>query len=100
MFNRKWMGYTSREWTSWTIMTVQTAYLVENGLELTIGIGVLLSDYMSHYLIFYLIFAAISTLARFIIFGIRFLKTSFEYIKDDFFGVCCQSIDKASHDEI
>jgi len=94
------MGYTSRECTSWIILVAQTAYLVENGLELTIAIGVLLSDYNSPYFIFYFTFAIISTLARLLVFGIRFLKTSCEYIKDDFFGVCCQSIDKASHDEV
>jgi hypothetical protein len=99
-FSRKWMGYTKKEWTSWLIMVVQTIYLVENAFELAIGSGLFLSEYYSDYLIFYAAFAVINTLLRFIVFGTRFLVTSFEYIRDDFFGVCFQEINRSSHDDI
>jgi hypothetical protein len=100
IFNRKWMGYTRRELTSWLILIAQTAYFIENGLALTIGIFLLLSDYKSYYLMVYLACVLISTLARFLVFGIRFLKICFEYIRDDFFGVCCQNVDTALHDDV
>lgn len=100
MFSRKWMGYTKKEWTSWTIMVAQTAYMVENGLELAIGIGILLSTGINSYSIFYCVFAVISIVARFIVFGIRCLKTGFQYITHDFLGVCCDDIDKRSYGDV
>lgn len=100
VFSRKWMGHTTKEWTSQVILIMQTVYLVANVAELVIGSGLVLSGYYSNYLIFYLVFASINALVRFIVFGIRFMKTAYEYIKDDFFGVCCQEINRASHDEI
>ena len=44
-FHRMWMGYTTRECTSWLILIAQTAYFVENALELTILSGVFLSHF-------------------------------------------------------
>ena len=94
LFHRKWMGYTRTKWTSWLILIAQTAYIIENALELTILDGVFLSHSNTHFSRTYLSFAIINTLARVFIFGIRFLELLFNYIRVDFFAVCCTEVER------
>lgn len=91
-FHRSWMGYASTAFLSWLTIFVQTIFMVQSGLELTVASGVIMSKYANHFSRFYFSFAIIHALVRVTIFGIRFLQAIVEYVLCDCLGICFEDV--------
>ena len=86
--NRKWMGYSKRKYRS-VFTFAQTAYLLENGLEITVVYGLLSSDLMRTFAFLLLTFGIINLFARCCIFVPRFLVYLAEGVFR-WFRACCE----------
>jgi hypothetical protein len=90
-FNRKWMGYSKRNYRS-LFTIIQTLYLLENGLEITIVCGLYLSQFSDYYLVILSIFATINLLTRVFLYVPRFVKYFLEGL-DHCRELCCTETD-------